>query len=54
MTRAHRLHEARELRGEDVDASPEAEAGALLEAETAGEIHGLHGMMKAWLDSKRG
>ena len=34
--------------GED---SPEAEAGAILDAETAVEIHEIHGMIRAYLDA---
>lgn len=41
LLRAHRA-------GED---SPEAEAGAILDAETAVEIHEIHGMIRAYLDA---
>ena len=41
LLRAHRA-------GED---SPEAEAGAILEAETACEIHEIHAMIRGYLDA---
>lgn len=41
LTRAHRA-------GED---SPEAEAGAILEAETAVEIHEIRDMIRGYLDA---
>ncbi len=48
--RAARLHEARLIAGHDGEESVEAEAGAILLAETAVEVHGLHEMMRAWLE----
>lgn len=51
--RAARLHEARLMAGHDDEESVEAEAGAFLEAETAVEIHGLHAMVRAWLEAQR-
>lgn len=53
MIRAARLHEARLIAGHDDEESLEAEAGAFLEAETAVEIHELHGMVHAWVEAHR-
>lgn len=51
--RAARLFEARLLAGHDEEESDDAEAGALLEAETANEIHGLHNIAEAWLKANQ-
>lgn len=48
---AHRVQIARLAAGYDDEVSLEAEAGALLEAETANEIHGLHEMVKGYLEA---
>ena len=52
LVRSARLHEARLLAGDqDAEESVEAEAGAILEAETAADIHDLRNMMKAWIEA---
>lgn len=53
--RGFRRHEADVVAGRavDADASAEAEAGAILDAETAGEIHDLREMVHAWLEAQR-
>ncbi len=51
--RAARLHEARLMAGHDDEESVEAEAGAFLEAETAIEIHGLHEMVRSYLEGPK-
>ena len=52
-TRAARLYEARLIAGHVDDESEDAEAGALLEAETANEIHGLHTIAEQWREANR-
>ena len=68
VTRAARIFEARLLgcyqAGDDdavaqalerlADESEDAEAGALLEAETANEIHKLHNIAEAWRAANEG
>lgn len=51
--RAARLYEARLIAGHDDDESEDAEAGALLEAETANEIHGLYKIADAWREANK-
>ncbi len=53
VTRAARIHEARLIAGRDDEESEDAEAGALLEAETANEIHGLHTIAEQWREANR-
>lgn len=53
-TRAARLYMARLIAGTDEDESEDAEAGALLEAETANEIHGLYQIADAWREANKG
>lgn len=53
LIRAARLHEARILAGHDDDESVEAEAGAILEAETQDEIHKLYQIASAWMEANR-
>jgi hypothetical protein len=52
-TRAARIYEARLIAGYDEEESDDAEAGALLEAETANEIHGLHTIAEQWREANR-
>lgn len=52
--RAARIYEARLIAGHDDEESEDAEAGALLEAETANEIHGLHTIAEQWREANRG
>jgi len=54
VTRAARIFEARLIAGHDEDESEDAEAGALLEAETANEIHKLHNIAEAWRAANEG
>ncbi len=52
--RAARIYEARLIAGTDEGESDDAEAGALLEAENANEIHGLHRIADAWREANKG
>jgi hypothetical protein len=53
LLRAHRLHAARESTGIAQPMSEEAEAGGIIEAETAVEIHDIRGMIKGYLEALR-
>jgi len=51
--RAHRMYEARLLAGEhETEETPEATAGAILEAETAHAICSIRDMMEAWFTKR--
>lgn len=52
LTRAARMYEARVLAGFDDEETTEAEAGAILEAETAVEIHELRNWVKEYVGAK--
>lgn len=49
----HRRYLARLNADPDAEASAEAAAGAILEAETAVEIHRIHEYVKAWIEAHR-
>lgn len=51
--RSARLYEARLLAGHDEEESEDAEAGALLEAETANDIRHMRDIADAWLKSNQ-
>jgi hypothetical protein len=53
LVRAARLYEARLLAGHVEEESEEAEAGSILEAETAAEIHEVATIARAWAESTR-
>lgn len=53
LVRAARLHEARIVAGHDDDESVEAEAGAILEAETKVEIHAIFEIASAWMEANK-
>lgn len=53
-TRAARVYEARLIAGTDEEESDDAEAGAILEAETAIAIHGLYEIADAWREANKG
>lgn len=53
LVRAARLYEARLLAGHVEEESEEAEAGSILEAETAAEIHEVATIARAWAESAR-
>lgn len=53
LLRAARLHEARLIAGHDDDESVEAEAGAILAAETDQEIHEICTIVKAWAEAQK-
>lgn len=53
LIRAARLYEARLLAGHVEEESAEAEAGSILEAETAAEIHEMVSIARAWAESTR-
>lgn len=49
----HRRHLAALAADPDAEQSEEAEAGAILEAETACEIHQIAGDLRAWVEAHR-
>lgn len=51
LVRAHRVHEARLIAGHDDEEPLEAQAGAILEAQTAINIHRLTAIAEAWLEA---
>lgn len=53
LVRASRKHEARVLAGHDDDESIEAKAGAILEAETACDVHDLAEIARAWYEAHK-
>ncbi len=53
LVRAARIYEARLLAGHVEEESEEAEAGSILEAETAAEIHEVATIARAWAESTR-
>lgn len=53
LVRAARLHEARLLAGLEEEEPVEAEAGAILEAEMAIDIHRLREIADAWLEANK-
>ncbi len=52
--RAARLYEARLLAGLNEEESEDAEAGALLEAENANELHEMHTIACQWREANKG
>ena len=53
LLRAHRLYEARLLAGHEDEESVEAEAGAILEAETAVDLHRMRVIADAWFEAHK-
>lgn len=53
LLREHRRHLAELARDPEAWPSEEAEAGGILEAETAVEIHQMAGDLRAWVDAHR-
>lgn len=53
LVRAARLYEARLLAGHVEEESEEAEAGSILEAETAAEIHEVATIARAWAEARK-
>lgn len=51
LVRAARVYEARLIAGHDEEPSIEAQAGAILEAETAVEIHHLFLIADSWREA---
>lgn len=51
--RASRVHELKLAMGHEDEESIEAEVGALLQAETAAEIHDIHSMIESYLEAMR-
>ncbi len=51
LIRAARVYEARLIAGHDEEPSIEAEAGAILEAETAINIQRIHSIAEAWAEA---
>jgi hypothetical protein len=51
LATAYRVRLARLANGVDEEESAEAEAGAILDAETAVETHEIHGMIEAYFEA---